>query len=67
MVSNIAEIQQAIASLPKGDYARLKRWFDEYDWEEWDRQIEADSNAGQLDFLEGQAIDAKRQGTLEDL
>ena len=67
MAPSIAEIQQAIARLPKGDYARLKRRIDEYDWEEWDRQIEADSDAGRLDFLEDQAIDAKRQGTLDDL
>ena len=60
----IAEIQQAIISLPKADYAQLRRWLSEYDWEEWDRQIEADSEAGELDFLIDDAKEAKRQGTL---
>ena len=27
----IAEIQQAIISLPKADYAQLRRWLSEYD------------------------------------
>ena len=67
MTPSIAEIQQAIVSLPKADYAQLRRWLSEYDWEEWDRQIEADSDDGKLDFLADQAMDAKRQGTLEDL
>ena len=43
MTTTIAEIQQAIMDLPKADYAHLKRWIDEYDWERWDAQIEADS------------------------
>ena len=65
--STIAEIQQAIISLSKSDYAQPRRWLNEYDWEEWDRQIEADSDDGKLDFLVNQAMEAKRHGTLKDL
>ena len=66
-MSTIAEIQQAIISLSKSDYAQLRRWLNEYDWKEWDQQIEADSDDGKLDFLVAQATEAKRHGTLEDL
>ena len=31
-MTTVAEIQKAIKDLPKADYARLKRWVDEYDW-----------------------------------
>ncbi|MDE2737270.1 MAG: hypothetical protein OXI72_22935 [Gemmatimonadota bacterium] len=65
--STIAEIQQAIISLSKSDYAQLRRWLSEYDWEEWDQQIGADSDDGKLDFLVDQATEAERNGTLEDL
>ena len=65
--STISEIQQAIISLSKSDYAQLRRWLSEYDWEKWDQQIEADSDGGKLDFLVDQATEARRQGTLEDL
>ncbi len=64
---SVAEIQQAIMSLTKSDYAQLMRWLNEYDWAEWDRQIEADSSEGKLGSLVSRALEAKRQGTLEDL
>lgn len=64
---SVAEIQQAIMSLTRSDYVQLMRWLNEYDWAEWEHQIEADSSEGKLDFLMSQAMGAKRQGTLEDL
>ena len=54
-------------SLTRSDYVQLMRWLNEYDWAEWEHQIEADSSEGKLDFLMSQAMGAKRQGTLEDL
>ena len=63
----VAELQQAIMSLPKSDYTRLRNWLFEYDWQEWDREFEEDVRAGRLDFLAAEALEAKRQGTLEDL
>ena len=66
-MTSVAEIQQAITSLPKSEYARLIRWLQDYDWEEWDREIEADVEAGKLDFLAERVAEAKRQGTLKDL
>ena len=38
---------------------RLRDWFSERDWEEWDGKIERDSAAGKLDFLVGEAVDEK--------
>ena len=66
-MTSMAEIQQAITSLSKSDYARLMHWLNEYDWEEWDQQIEADSDDGKLDFLVSEAYESKRQGMLKDL
>ena len=47
----IEKIQSDIQSLSQDDYAALRRWFLERDWERWDAQIERDSAAGKLDFL----------------
>ena len=66
-MSTIAEIQQAIKSLPKAEYAQLRRWLNEYDWEEWDRQIEVDSDEGKLDALAADALGAKAKGELKAL
>ncbi len=50
-MTKVQEIQAAIQSLPREEYVRLRQWFSERDWEQWDQQIEADSAAGKLDFL----------------
>ena len=66
-MSSITEIQQAILSLPEADYLQLRHWFSELDWENWDRQIEADSESGKLDFLIAEAFEVKEKGTLKEL
>ena len=60
----VTEIKQAILNLPKAEYAELVHWLNELEWDKWDRQIEADSAAGKLDFLKERALEAKRNGTL---
>ena len=60
-MSNITKIQQAILSLPEADYLQLRHWFNELDWEKWDRQIEEDSESGKLDFLIDEAFEAKKR------
>ena len=55
-IARIEEIQVAIESLPYREYIRLRQWFSERDWEKWDRQIEADSESGKLDFLIEEAL-----------
>ena len=64
---NIAQIQDQILSLSEADYDQLRQWFYDRDWENWDRQIEADSESGKLDFLVADAIEAKEKGTLSKL
>ena len=58
MVS-ITEIQEAIRVLPETEYARLRQWISDLDWERWDGQIEADAEAGRLDFLIAEAREAR--------
>ncbi len=56
-MSTIAEIQRAILVLPEADYLRLRTWISDLDWERWDGRLEAESKAGALDFLIGEALD----------
>ena len=64
-MTKLEEIEKAIESLPEKEYSRFRAWFLERDWEKWDRQIEADSNSGALDFLTREAEEEK--ATLRDL
>ena len=59
-MTSVAEIQQAILTLPEGDFFELQRWLDELFWQKWDQQIEEDSKAGRLDFLAAKVLETKR-------
>ena len=56
------ELETAVEQLSEPDYDKLCCWFLERDWQAWDREIETDSASGKLDFLVGEAKDAKRSG-----
>ena len=70
-MSTIGEIQEAVLSLRESEFAELKKWLcgreSERRWVEWKEQIEADSDAGKLDFLVSEALEAKSNGTLAEL
>lgn len=66
-MANVDEIKTAIESLPENEFAQLREWFSEKDWEKWDRQIEKDSKSGKLDFLIEEALEEKRTENLKDL
>lgn len=48
-------------------YLQSRQRLSELDWENWDRQVEADSESGKLDFLIAEAFEAKEKGTLKEL
>lgn len=66
-MSTVEEIQSAIQSLPHSEYMELITWIHKKDWEEWDQQIEEDSDSGKLDFLLAEAEAAKKDNTLKDI
>jgi hypothetical protein len=58
-MSKVDELKIEIERLPEEEFTELVRWLSEKDWERWDKEIEADSEAGKLDFLVREALDAK--------
>lgn len=66
-MSKVDELKAEIERLPSEEFTELFRWLSEKDWERWDREIEADSESGRLDFLLRQAREEKAKGTLKDL
>jgi hypothetical protein len=66
-MSKVEKLKIEIETLPKEEFAELIRWLSEKDWNTWDREIEADSQAGNLDFLVREAHDAKTKKTLKNL
>lgn len=66
-MSNVVEIQEAIARLSEAEREELRLWLDAYEEDDWDRQITADAASGKLDFMKDQAESAKRKRTLRPL
>jgi hypothetical protein len=66
-MSKIDTLKAQIESLPNDEFAEIFRWLSERDWEGWDKEIAADSDAGRLGFLESEALEEKVKGKLENL
>ena len=64
MMTTVEEIQAAIQFLSPEDFAYLRKWIAEIDWEQWDKQIEKDSETGKLNFLIEEALAEKEQDQL---
>ena len=66
-MSQVDELKTEIERLPQEEFSELVRWLSEKDWERWDKEIDADSEAGKLDFLMREALEENAKGTLKDL
>ena len=66
-MTRVEQLEQTIASLPVDEYRQICDWIIKRDWETWDRQIEADSASGKLDFLFKEAEAEKLEGRLRSL
>lgn len=56
MTSTVEEVVKAIEQLPQDQLRQFRAWFQEFDSEAWDEQIEKDMKAGKLDTLAHGAI-----------
>jgi hypothetical protein len=49
-------IERAIENLPKNELAELSAWFEKYEAEMWDEQIENDLATGRFEALRSEAM-----------
>jgi hypothetical protein len=63
----ITELEQAVTQLSHQDYARFREWFEEFDAQLWDKQIEEDAKAGRLDKLIAEATEEYNAGLSKPL
>jgi hypothetical protein len=52
----LQELEKTIADLSPEALAKFREWFQEFEAQNWDRQIEADVAAGRLDRLAEKAL-----------
>ena len=61
-MTKIEKIEREIATLSGSELSEFRRWFSEFDASTWDRQLEADANAGALDAFADEALADHRSG-----
>jgi hypothetical protein len=66
-MTTVDQITGAVRRLPKGELARFRKWFAEYDAAVWDRQFAQDGAAGRLDELAREALHDHRAGRTREL
>ncbi len=66
-MTTVEEIKEAITQLPPQALQEFRAWYEQFDAQVWDEQIEADVEAGRLDQLAAEAIRAFRNGEATEL
>lgn len=64
---NVKEIESAIIKLDHDSVWELAKWFEEFQAELWDKEIEQDIAAGRLDALADEALRDLDEGRVTDL
>jgi hypothetical protein len=67
MMTKVEMLEAEIEKLSAEEFAELREWLLEKDWEAWDRQIEADAASGKLDNLFEKAEAEHRAGKSTEL
>ncbi len=62
MAKTLEELEQAIEQLPQKELSQFRAWYEKFDSDAWDKQIEEDSSAGKLDALAQAAIVDHKNG-----
>jgi hypothetical protein len=52
---SVEDLESGVSHLSEAEFARFREWFEEFEADQWDRQIEADIAAGRLDAAGKQA------------
>jgi len=66
-MSQVEEIERAVKNLPASELRRFREWFDAFDAQAWDAQIEADATSGKLDALADAAVANHKSGKSKPL
>ena len=64
---NIQTIENEIAKLPQADLVKFRSWFEKFDQNSWDKQLETDIKSGKLDNLAKQAINDFNNGKFKKI
>ena len=64
---SVKKLAEAVEQLSEEQLAEFREWYEQFDAEAWDRQIEEDAAAGKLDALADAAIADHKAGRTKPL
>lgn len=67
MTRTVEEVVKAVEQLPQDQLKQFRAWFQKFDAEVWDEQIEKDIKTGKLDMLAQVAIVDHHAGKSKEL
>lgn len=66
-MTRVEEIERAVRQLPPQDLREFRQWFQRFEDELWDQQIERDVRDGRLDAFADEALSDLREGRTREL
>lgn len=67
MARKIEDLERDIKQLSPEQLRQFRAWYEEFDSDAWDKQIEQDAKSGKLDDLANQAVQEHRAGKSKKL
>ena len=67
MANTVEDIERAIRQLPQNQLQKFRAWYEKFDMDSWDEQIEKDVAAGKLDALAEAAIADHKGGKSREI
>lgn len=67
MARSVEDIENAVAKLPQDQLQKFRAWYEKFDAEAWDKQIDTDAAAGRLDKIAEAAVAEYKAGNAKKL
>jgi hypothetical protein len=66
-MTKVQTIEKEVQSLNQKELSEFRNWFQEFDSEVWDAQIEEDAQSGKLDKIAQEALEEHERGESKGL
>lgn len=66
-MTRIQKLEQEIRRLAPSELVAFRKWFEDYDSDQWDSQIEEDALTGKLDRLAQKALADHKAGKTNEI
>jgi len=67
MATTLESLEREVAQLPQSQLRKFRAWYEKFDADKWDEQIEKDVKLGKLDNLADGAISEHLAGKSKEL